>query len=1284
MLSPRLPRMLRPHPALGNKASGLDGLRQMPDRDDSLASAPAGYALKLFGAPALLRHGTRVPLGARPRALIAYLALQPECRAPRDRLMGLFWEDRGEDQARGSLRQSLLEVRRAAPGLLEASRSEVWFPHGAPPSDWSTLAAAMARGHAAALADGLRAIGMSPLLEGLEFGEAFDGWLLATRAQVENGLGSAVRAAMAEARRRDGGDAALALADLWLAREPRDEPVVADAIALELARDAKAAAQRRLRQLEEALARDDMGRPGSTVLAAFETRPAPLPDPPLRPAADPPSAAPPNAEAAATASLRPVTTLVCELDISSPGEAPPETEDLVAVAAELQPACARIVEEHGGVVGAQQDQGLVAHFGMMRGDEEAAVHAVRAAAALRAWTAARSTDGSIPVAVRQGIASGRVYVSAGGAGSAGQVPALIGAAPQEARRLAAHAGRGEILLSPVTARIVDGLYACTDAGLADAPGAVAVIEAREAGSRSQARAMRAILRPIGRDIELARLARLWERAREGHGQMALIVGEAGIGKSTLVRAALDAAGPSVVPVVRWQCVPGDETRALRPIVAWLRAHLAAMRPPGGASAAPLPQAPADWLDDIPGEMREGLEDLVGLSQQARGPRTAERMREQALDAVLALLERMDAHAPLLLAAEDLHWADPSTLELMRMVAARAGARRWLVLATARPGFRHDWDAVADVVSIGLEALPARDARALAGRIDREQRLPPDVVMRALDRAGGNPLFIEEMLNSLLSAAAAGRARSDALTVPETLLDALVARLDQAEDTGHVAALGAAIGAEFSFRLLAEVADLGGAELRQALRGLARARVIEVFGAPPDSRYRFRHALLRDAAEQMLPRPDRMALHGRIARALEARPHDVAATEPARLARHLFESGNAAAAVPLWAAAAQQCAARAAYLEASTLFRHALAALDASEGGAAGSDDTRLRLLTGLAVSLSAVRGFSDPAVGDVLSEAREICDRVGGDSSLFPVMRGLLAFWIMRSEHGRASELADRLLAMAERSGRMEERINAHTSVGYIAWLRGQLATARRHLDHVVSLYLGSDARTLPRLFPMDQLLMATSALEPTCRDQGDEARAREVARLLEAQTASFGEGFDAAAGLNYRSFNALLGGDNHAALALADQTAALCEAQGYTSFRLYARLNRAAAAALLGDREAGIAVLEAAIAEAERAGQRIMLCHFIGTLGRLLALSGRAAEGLTRLDLARRLAEDSGERVWLPRIFLWRAEALGIAGPGRGSERRAALEEALAEARAQGALLHARAAEAMLGPVTA
>ncbi len=593
---------------------------------------------------------------------------------------------------------------------------------------------------------------------------------------------------------------------------------------------------------------------------------------------------PTSALAPADAERRQLTVMFCDLVGSTALSARLDPEDLREVIGAYHRCCADLITEAGGFVAKYMGDGVLAYFGYPLAHEHDAEHAVQAGLALVEAAPQLTTAAGVPLQVRVGIATGLVVVGDLIGAGAAQEQAVVGETPNLAARLQALAEPDAVVIADGTRRLLGNLFKLKDLGARDLKGiagparAWAALRARSVGSRFDALHTTGLTALVGREEESELLLRRWSRAKTGEGQVVLLSGEAGIGKSRLTAALMERLAAEPHTRLRYFCSPPRTDSAFHPIIGQ-------MERAAGLAYDDKPQAKLDKLDALLAQTSTSPEDaalfaeMLSLPNDGRYPAldlTPEQRRQGTLEALMSQLAGLARRQPVLMIFEDVHWIDSTSLEVLGRTVDRIKTLPALLILTFRPEFNAPWVGRSHVTSLTLNRLGEREAAAIIVRLAGNQALPADVMADIVERTDGIPLFVEEMTKAVLEAESEGAARrtvaaapSPALAVPASLHASLMARLDRLGPAKEVAQIGSAIGREFSHALLASVARKPEAKLGSALDRLVQADLLSRQGVPPQASYLFKHALVQDAAYGTLLREPRRALHARIAETLEA-------------------------------------------------------------------------------------------------------------------------------------------------------------------------------------------------------------------------------------------------------------------------------------------------------------------------------------------------------------------------------------------------------------------------------
>ncbi|MBM3523877.1 MAG: hypothetical protein FJX57_13045, partial [Alphaproteobacteria bacterium] len=699
-------------------------------------------------------------------------------------------------------------------------------------------------------------------------------------------------------------------------------------------------------------------------------------------AAQTPSAAPATARAR-EAERRQLTVMFVDLVGSTALSQRLDPEEMRDVLRVYQNTVAGEISRLDGFTAKLMGDGVLAYFGWPKAHEHEAERAVRSGLAIVA-AVAKLSGGGEKLSARVGIATGLVVVGDLAGEGAAQEQAVVGDTPNLAARLQGLAEPGTVVIAEATRRLLGDVFALRTLGaqslkgIAEPVPAYAVLGERALESRFASRAGETVAPMVGRDEELALLMRQWREAVAGEGRAVLVVGEAGIGKSRLIRALREAVLPDRPTVLLYQCSPSHADSPLWPVMQQLA--FAARFEPGDDTATRRAKLAGIVAD---AERRDLLASLLGIPGDAE-PLAAllpQERRRRTLQALVEQLGDLAARAPVLVLMEDVHWIDPSTIELLQRILEAIASRPVLVVLTSRPEAEPALGSFPHLSRLVVSRLGRTAVEAMVGRLLEARALDAEVRAQILARTDGVPLFVEELTKAVLEASPAGKG----ITVPATLQDSLLARLDRDPLMKSVAQIAACIGREFDHALLAAIADLAAAELSRGLDALVTAELVYRRGTPPDASYAFKHALVRDTAYESLLKSRRRTLHGRIAEALAARSDSA----PELLALHFTAAGQIEPALDHWERAGRVAIARSAPREAVAHLGKAIALLERWPDG-----EDRLvrerRLQAALGGALVTVAGYGAAATRQAFARAYALAGDGCEPATMFPILMGQL------------------------------------------------------------------------------------------------------------------------------------------------------------------------------------------------------------------------------------------------------------------------------------------------------
>jgi class 3 adenylate cyclase/predicted ATPase len=989
--------------------------------------------------------------------------------------------------------------------------------------------------------------------------------------------------------------------------------------------------------------------------------------------------------AAEAAERRQLTVMFCDLVGSTALSARLDPEDMRAVIAAYHKSCAALIEGGGGFVAKYMGDGVLAYFGYPQAHEHDAEHAVRAALLIVEAAPRLETPAGAALHVRVGIATGIVVVGdLLGSGQA-QERGVVGDTPNLAARLQSIAAPDGVVIAEGTRRLIGDLFELRDLGPQELKGVASPTRAyaalRESARESRFDALHAdgLTALVGRGEETELLRRRWTRAKAGEGQVVLLSGEAGIGKSRLAAEFLQGLADEPHHRMRYFCSPQHADSALHPIIAQLERA-------AGFSRNDDPTTRLDRLDARLAASSTSREDaallaeLLSLPNDGRYPAlelSPQQRRQRTLHALIAQTEALARQMPALMVFEDAHWADASSLETLSHLVDRIPSMRTLLFVTFRPEFAAPWVGRPHVTTLSINRLTQREAEALIDKVAGSEPLPAGVRQDIVERADGVPLFVEEMTKAVLEAGSEGAARavaglpSAALGVPASLHASLMARLDRLGEAKAVAQTGAAIGREFSYALLAAVTSESDTRLGGLLDRLVQAGLFYRRGSANHATYFFKHALVQDTAYGTLLREPRRALHGRIAGVLENRFPEVAENQPEILARHFADAGAMEKAASLWGKAGQRSLERSAPVEAEAQFKRALEAI-AALPGAPRQRREQINLQVGLAKALMHSKGYASPESKAAFEQTRIFvgeADALGESLDdplvLFSVIFG---FWMANFVAFNADavrDLAAECLSQAEKHGKAVPLVLGHFLNGMGLVVSGDFSGGLAHLDRLRALYDPAEHSQALLQFGADVgiwgLLPRAYALWALGRPEGARADIEDalaLARRIGHLPTLMGV-------LHLIGSTQLRLGNIAAAKAQADELVALAEEKGVPAFIAHGMADQSCALAASGETAEAVQLFERAIAYDRSLASTVEIPSLLSVLAECHAKLEQFVDARRCIAEAIAAAEESGERWWEADFHRVAGEVELMAPERDTAKAEASFERALEVARA-------------------
>ena len=997
------------------------------------------------------------------------------------------------------------------------------------------------------------------------------------------------------------------------------------------------------------------------------------------------TSSPPNAHPEDRAERRQVTVMFSDLVGSTALSARMDPEDLREVISAYQKSVADTVQRFGGFVAKYMGDGVLIYFGYPQAHEDDAERAVRAGLELIAAVAGLKTHAALQT--RVGIATGLVVVGDLIGSGASQEQAIVGETPNLAARLQGAAEPNSVVIAEGTRKLVGNLFELEDRGAQDLKGIVGSVQAwaalRPSSVESRFEALHAsgVTELVGREEELELLLRRWSKAKTGEGQVVLLSGEPGIGKSRLTAALLERIASEPHTRLRYFCSPQRTDSALLPIISQ-------MERAGRFAHGDTVRAKLDKLDALltqsstPPQDAALFSEMLSLPNDGRYPAlelTPQQRRQKTLEALHAQVETLARKSPVLMIVEDAHWSDPTSLEAFGRAVDRIANLPVLLLITFRPGFVPPWVGQPHVTALTINRLTLREIEAMIDRVAGNKPMPANLRHEIIERTDGIPLFVEEITRAVLEAGDRGAGErtiaaipSATMEVPATLHASLMARLDRLGSAKETAQIGAAIGREFSHAALVAVARKSEEEMLSALDRLTMAGLLFRQGVPPHANYLFKHALIQDAAYGTLLREPRRALHARIAEVLETQFAEIAENQPELLARHCTEAGLIEKAAMLGGKAGLRSLDRSALVEAVGQLTRALDQI-ATLTATPALRREQIRLQVALANTLMHVKGYAASDTKVALGQARlliEQAEALGEPPDdqllLFSILYGFWVLHYVAFEGDTMRTLAAEFLARAEGQKATAPLMVGHRLMGTSEMLTGNIAAARPHFDQALALYDPNAHRQLATRFGQDVkvAILLYRSWAPYALGFPD------------AALADCDEGIDAArkvgqAGslmyaLGHAPFIYLHCGYYAKAKAVNDELLALAKEKGALFWRPHGMVYRGAFLAMTGKASDAVPIITSGIAEWRSTGSTCHIPPWLAYLSGAYAKLGKKDEGLRCFDEATTAIEATGERWYEAELQRVAGEIALLAPSLEAAKAQAYFERALSVARQQ------------------
>ena len=962
------------------------------------------------------------------------------------------------------------------------------------------------------------------------------------------------------------------------------------------------------------------------------------------------------------AERRQLTVMFCDLVGSTGFAAELDPEDLSGIIRRFEDTCAAVIKHFGGYIGRFMGDGLLVYFGYPQAHEDDAERAVRAGLDIVAKVGRLPLPSGEPLQVRVGIATGLVVVGETIGEGPAQEQAVFGEAPNLAAHLQQLAAPNSVLVAASTHGLLGSVFVCADLGRVAVKGkskrvaAWRVIGECVVESRFEAMRPKRLTRFVGRQEQLSRLLNFWEQAKRGAGQVVLLCGEPGIGKSRISNALLDSIAEEPHIKIRYQCSPHHTNSPFFPVVNQLERAACFER-------EDLPNTKLDKLEAVLSQAGDAsLADaplyaaLLSIPSGARYPAlklTPQRQKELTITALTRQLLGLACSRPVLLLIEDVHWIDATTLEAISRSISSIKTTPILLLITFRPEFLPSWLDQSHVTMLRLNRLSREQVGTMVIDVTDGKELPPEVYDQIVSRTDGVPLFVEELTKTVLESgqlrAAGDRyipiAPLPSLAIPATLQDSLIARIDRLASIKEIAQIGAVIGREFSYRLLAAIAPTAGAPLEAALAQLGAAELIFARGEPPDSTYIFKHALVQEAAYASLLHSKRQRLHGQIADALIERFPEIIELHPELMAHHLANAGLTERAIEYLQIAGERAIQRSANVEAIGHLKRALE-LFQSLPDRQGRTGKALELVVLLGQAMIAGRGYAAAETKEVLLQAKALIDESTDPAQKFSILYGIWACHYVGGEVVLQRDAALDFVREAERHDDTAALCLSHRTLGTTYVTMGEFVAGRQHLERARALYNPEEHSRFRYQYGQD---IGVTALCYLCWalwhlgyfDQASEVAAEALRRAEEVSHPHT---------LAYTICHALGMMDifrrrPEETRSYAGSIVSLCIEHGFPFWAAGGRILNGWAATCQGEAELGIELLRDGLAAWRNTGARLWLPIFLTLEAEAHAKAGHSDTALKVIEEALLISEETGERWAIAEVLRIKAGLLLATG---------------------------------------
>ena len=978
------------------------------------------------------------------------------------------------------------------------------------------------------------------------------------------------------------------------------------------------------------------------------------------------------------AEFRQITVMFCDLVGSTQLSETLDPEDLQKIIDAYRAECNTAISRYGGEVARYFGDGVMAFFGWPRAHEDDALRAVHAA--LEIVSRVLKVSGPVTLACRVGICSGPVVVGEIANSTASGSMDAVGETPNIAARLQTLATANTVLISESTRRLVSAAFDLRDLGPQELRGITAPVHAyrihaaRNAASRFEAAHAESLTPLIGRSSELSLLLDRWKKVKEGDGQVILLSGIPGVGKSRLLYELKSHIQEEPHLFLLHQCSPYHSQSAFFPVIEQIEQAAQVTAREADADKIAKLRAYLPRLSDSPTEPLLLIAKLLSISVEIDREQlelTPQQIKNRTINALVGMLLAFASQRPTVCVFEDAHWLDPSTLELLELIISRIDHARVLLIVSCRPEFRPTWVAHPSVTTHSLTRLSHTEVKNMIQDLLRGGSAPQQLIDQIIQKTDGVPLFIEELTNSILSAPSRTQDSSERtaqpalLKVPETLSDALMERLDRVAPSRRLAQIAALIGREFSYNLLSAVSQINEDDMQSALSLLEQADIIYRVSISPSVRFAFKHALLRDAIYDSLLRSKRQQIHADIATILERDYPELTENQPEVLAHHYQEAGNHPLAIRCWLASGQRALTRSANIEAIASFRMALQILNVlPETPDRKKQEIAIQLALG--IPLIAVQGYASAETREAFSRAHALCLQFGNIPEYFQAVFGLWGHSWMSGKNDDALGMADEFLSQAQLLSEIVPLMVAHRMMGSTLLTVGDFKSSANHFEETIRLSISKGKQPLNNLYMVEPQVASLLLLSWDLWFLGHPDQS--LSRVSEALALAhdLGHQYTVAFAYYMASVVHLLRGDAARAFETAGKSIETSQEQRFSLYAILSRISRGRAIGDLGRLDEARAEIAHGIEEARRNGVGFMLPMMDSWLADTHSKAGENEYALSIVERA--LANIGQGRSWEAELHRQRAQILFALNPSQVREVESQLKKSIEVARSQNA----------------